>query len=99
MGVSGGVDELTWFQTANLGDHHGQEGIGSDIERDAEEGIRAALVELARQFPVSDIKLEQAMARRKSHLVDLSGIPCGDEDPAGIGIVLDSLHNLGQLVY
>ena len=47
MGITGSVNEFSRLQTAYLCDHHGQESIGSDIERHTEEHIRTALIKLA----------------------------------------------------
>lgn len=46
----------------------------------------AALVELARQPPVGDVELEQRVARRKRHAVDLGDVPCADDQPARVRI-------------
>ena len=45
--IAKAVNELTWVQAGHLRDHHGQQGIGSDIERDPKEEIRASLIEVA----------------------------------------------------
>ena len=39
------------------------------------------------------------MARRKRHLVYLSRVPHAHEHTAGIGVVLDEVQHLGDLVY
>ena len=98
VGVAGSVNELTGPQAADLGDHHRQQRVGGDVERDTEEGVGAALVELAGEFAIGNIELEQAVARRQCHLVNLSGIPCSHEHPPGVRIVLDHIHNLCELV-
>lgn len=52
----------------DLGDHHGEQGVGGDVEGDAEEEVGGALVELAVEEVCAaiggalDIELEQAMA-------------------------------------
>jgi hypothetical protein len=51
-------------------DHHGEQRVAGDVERHAEEQIRAALVELAAQFAAIDEELKQAVAGRQGHLVD-----------------------------
>ena len=58
----------------------------------------AALVELARQPPVGDVELEQRVARRKRHAVDLGDVPCADDQPARVRIALDLVHDLRDLV-
>ena len=47
MAVSAGPHELTGFQIGLLRDHHGEQRIGRDIERYAEEHIATALIQLA----------------------------------------------------
>ena len=41
------VNKLSWLQAADLRNHHGQECVGSDIERDTEEHVCATLIQLA----------------------------------------------------
>ena len=45
--VAKGVDKRAGLQPAHLGHHHGQQGIGGDVERHAQEHVRTTLVELA----------------------------------------------------
>jgi hypothetical protein len=89
VGVAEGMDEFAGFQAADLRDHHGQQRVGGDVERHAEEDIGAALVELAGEFSVRDIELEQAVAGRQRHLADFADVPCGDDQAAVVGIFLD----------
>ena len=42
--------------------------VRSDVERDAQEKVGAALVQLARKLPVGDVELEERVARRQRHL-------------------------------
>ena len=98
VGVACGVDEITGLQATDLGDHHRQQRIGCNVERDSEEGVSAALVELAGEFAFGHVELEQAVARRQGHLVNLSGVPGGYEHPPGVRVVLDHIHNLRKLV-
>ena len=73
------VDEFTRLQAAHLRHHHGQQRVTGDIERHAEENVRAALVKLAGEFAVCHIKLKQCVARRQRHVVHFGGIPCGHD--------------------
>ena len=98
VGVACGVDEVAGLQAADLGYHHRQQCVRGYVERDSKEGVGAALVELAGELFFGHIELEQAVARRKGHLVNLSGIPGGDEHSSRIRIVLDHIHNLCELV-
>lgn len=98
VGVAGGVDEVAGLQAADVGYHHREQCVRGYVERDSEEGVGAALIELAGKLAFGHIELEQAVARRESHLVHLSGIPGGDQHPPGVRIVPDHVHYLGQLV-
>ena len=73
---------------------HGQERVGCDVERNTEEGVGAALVELAGEFAVGHVELEKAMAGRQGHVVHFARVPRGDYHPAGIGIVLYHVYDL-----
>lgn len=98
VGVACGVDEVAGLQAADLGYHHRQQCVGGYVERDSEECVGAALIKLAGKLAFGHIELEQAVARRKGHLVNISGIPGGDEHSSRIRIVLDHVHDLAQLV-
>ena len=98
MRVAQRVDEFARLQTAHLGNHHGQKRVAGDVERHAEEDVRAALVELAGQFAVGNVKLKQCVAGRQGHFVNQRGIPGRYNQAAGIGFFLDLLHHVGDLV-
>ena len=44
--IAEGVNEFAGAQIADLRDHHREQGVGSDVERHAEEQIGAPLIEL-----------------------------------------------------
>lgn len=58
MCITQGMHKVAIFEVANLRHHHGQQGIGSDIERHTQEYIGTALVKLGGQFAICHIKLE-----------------------------------------
>ena len=60
--IAKSVDEVLGLLVANLRDHHGEECVGCDVEGHAEEDVCAALVELAAQFAVRDVELEEGVA-------------------------------------
>ena len=78
--VTAGPDEITDLQVRLLRDHVGQQCVRRDIERHAEKNVCAALIELTRQVSVGDVKLEQAVAGRERHFVELGNIPGADDD-------------------
>src|SRR3989338_1573610 len=45
--IAKGVHEITWLESAYLRHHQREQCVGGDVERYAEENVRAALVELA----------------------------------------------------
>ena len=98
------MDELTRFVVTNLAKHQSQKGVRSDIERNPEESIGAALVQLAAELALArspytaHIELEQAMARRQSHLVDFGHIPGANQVTARIGVILEAIHQILDLV-
>ena len=98
MQVAEGVDELLGLQAADLRDHHGEQGVGGDVEGDAEEEIRAALVELAAEFAARHIELHERMAWGQRHPVDLPGIPGADDVAAAVGILFQILHDACDLI-
>ena len=98
MQIAEGVDEVAGLQAANLRDHQREQRVAGDVERHAEENIRAALVKLAAQFAVADVKLEQRVARRQRHLSDFTRIPRADDVPPAVGILFDLLDDLVNLI-
>jgi len=73
------VNKVPSFETADLCDHHGQQSIGRDIERNTEEEIGGSLVELTAQPTVSDPELEERVARRERHVLDIRDVPGADD--------------------
>ena len=102
MGVAECVDEIADLQAASLRHQMGQQRVRGDIERHAEENIGGTLVELAGQATQAvdfrDIELEQAMAGRQSHALDLGRIPGRDDETPRKRIVFDFIHQPGDLV-
>jgi len=99
MCVAESVDEIADAEPADLRDHVRKKRIARDIERHAEEQIRAALVELTAQVAVpADVKLKQRVARRERHFVGFAGIPAGNDEAARGGIALDFGDEIGDLV-
>ena len=80
--IAEGVDQLPRLQPGHLRHHHRQQGVGGDVERYAEENIARALIELARQLSVRNVELEQAMAGRQRHGIDVRRVPRRHDQPA-----------------
>lgn len=98
MGVAGGMDECAGAQSAHLCHHHAEQGIGGNVERNAEESVGRTLVELERKPSVGHIELEHRMTRRQRHLVHFGYIPCGYNHAARVGIVLNLVEHVLNLV-
>lgn len=82
-----------------MSDHHSEDGIGGDIEGDAEEDIGAALVELAGELVVvGDVELEEGVAGGEGHLVDFAGVPSADDVSAAMGVGFNAIDDLIDLV-
>ena len=96
--IAKGVDEFARPIATDLGQHHGQQGVRGDVERDAQENIGAALIELAGELAVGDVKLEQAMAGRQGHLVDITGVPGRNDVSAGVRVVFQAMNQLADLI-
>jgi hypothetical protein len=98
MQIAEGVDEIAGLQAADLRDHQREQRVTRDVERHAQENIRAALVKLAAEFAIAHVKLEQRVARRQRHLPDFTRIPRADNMPPAVGILFDLLDDLVNLI-
>ena len=99
MGVASGVDEVTGLEACDLGHHHQEQGVGGDVEGYAEEGVCRTLVELERQTVAGHVELEDGVTGRQCHLVHLGHVPSGDDHTTGVGIVLQLVQHVLDLVY
>lgn len=75
-----------------------EERVGSNIEGKTQEAINRALIQLAREFIIGDVKLEKTMTRRKSHLVSLRRVISDDEIATTIWIFLASINHFLYLI-
>ena len=98
MHVAAGPDEHARLQPAFARQHVGQQRVAGDVERHAEEEVGAALVELQVEPARRDLGLEQAMAGRQRHPLDLARVPGGDDLPPRAGIALDQVDEVADLV-
>ena len=96
--VAAGPDEFAGFQPGLLGQHAGQQRVGGDVERHAQEHVRGPLVQLAGQLAVGDVELEERVAGRQRHVLELGHVPGRDDVPAGIRVGLQVFDELGDLV-
>src|SRR5215475_4445155 len=98
MRVAKRMHEVSGLVSRHLRNHHREQGVRSDVERDTKKHIGRTLIELAREPAVGDIKLKQAMAWRQRHFVDISRIPGGDNQTARIWIALDHSDDVADLI-
>ena len=84
--IAESVDELAQLQMADLRNHHCQERIRRNVERHAQKGVGTALVELARQAAVAHVELEQSVAGRQRHMVDVGHVPSAHNQAARVGV-------------
>ena len=66
VAVAAGPHEVADLEAGHLGDHVGQQRVGRDVERHAEEQVGRALVELAGAAAVGDVELEERVARARA---------------------------------
>src|SRR5205085_10929965 len=78
VAITAGPHEHPWLEPAFTREHVRQQRIRSDVERDAEEDVRAALVKLQVESAGGDLGLKQAMTRGERHPGDLTRVPGGD---------------------
>ncbi len=82
VGVAKGVHKIAGLQITHLGNHKGEQGIGGNIERHAQENVGAALIKLAGEFSIGHIKLEQHVTGGECHLFDLPHVPGTNHQPS-----------------
>ncbi len=98
VGVAHDMDEVAGTEMADVGEETGEEGVAGDVERDTEPEIGGALVELTGEFAVVDVELAEHVAGRQGHLVEIDGVPGGQDDPAIGGVGLDLADDIAELV-
>ena len=98
MGVTRGVDEVTGLEACHLCYHHEEQGIGGNVEGYAEEGVGRTLVELERETVAGHVELEDSMTGRQGHLVHFGYVPGGDDHTTGVGVVLQLIEYILDLV-
>jgi hypothetical protein len=98
MSVAERMDEIARLQPGHLRDHQGKQRVGRNVERHAEERVRRALIELAREPPLGDVELEQAVARRQRHLVNFGRIPRRHDQASRVRIPPDHPDHIRDLV-
>ena len=96
--VTKGMDEITGDESADLRHHLGKKGVAGDVEWDTEKNVRAALIELAAQPSLLDVKLKERVTRRQCHLVELPNVPGADDVTPAIRVGPDLLDHRVDLI-
>ena len=92
------VHELAGFKPGHLRNHQRQQRVGGDVERHAEEDVGRALIELAGEPTLGDVKLEQTVTRRQRHLLDIGRVPGRDNEAARVGIAANGGDDACDLI-
>ena len=99
MGVTESVDKVSGSEITDVSDHDGEESVAGDVERNPQPHVGRSLVELTGQLTLGHVELDQAVAGRQGHLVQVRGVPGAHDDPPVVGFVLDPADDLSQLVH
>ena len=98
VGVTHRVDKIARLKACHLSHHLKQQSIGSNIEGNSKEGISAPLIELKAETAVCHVKLEERMAWRQCHLVNLCRIPGRYDHAAGVWMCLYKVYDPLDLI-
>src|ERR1700722_2782606 len=87
-------------QMAFLRKHRHQESITGNIEGNAQGQIGRSLVEMEIQPAINNIELKKRMTKRRRHLdfLEIRNIPGADHNPSRVGIGLDQIQGLLNLI-
>jgi thymidylate synthase len=91
------VDEIAGTKIRDVRDHLREKRVARDVERNAEEHVRASLIELTRELAVLDVELEQRVAWRQGDLIGLTRIPAGDEESPAVRRLVVSAWNVADV--
>merc|ERR1719495_1477234 len=81
-----------------MSQHDCEQGIAGDVEGNSKAHVRRALVQLAGKLSIGAIELDQAMAGRQGHLVQVCWVPGAHEDATVVRLCPDQVNDIGQLV-
>jgi len=98
MSITQCMDKFTCLKPCMLCHHHQEERIRGNVKGNSQEDIGTSLVELTGKFPIGNVKLEEDVAWRKCHIVQLTYVPGTNYMPPGIGVLLNRIQHLAYLV-
>jgi len=96
--VTARPDELTYLVAGLLRHHVQEQRVARDVERHAQEHVRAALCHHQRELALSYVELEHQVARRELDCPDELDVPGGHEHAARVGRLLDLVDHDADLV-
>jgi len=96
--VAEGVHEVADLEARDLGHHVGEQRVAGDVEGHAQEEVGAALVELAAQPPLGHVELEEQVARRQPHPVELAHVPGADDVPTRVRVPAELFDHPAELI-
>lgn len=98
MDVPKGVDKIADLVAAHLCQHMGEEGIRGDVERNAEEQIGTALIQLTAEFAFGYVELKEHVTGWQRHPFNFGYVPGTHDMPAAVGVVFEPVHQSFNLI-
>src|ERR1041384_1456 len=98
MRIAERKNELARLQIAHLRNHHREQRIRRDVERQPEKDVSGSLIHLTRELSIGNIELKKQVTRRQRHLRKLADVPRADNQPARIRIPFDLIDDLTNLI-
>jgi hypothetical protein len=93
------VNEIARHKLDGLRNHHCEERIRSDVERNTEEKIAAALVQLATQFAVLHVKLKEQVTGWQCHFRNLGRVPSAYDKAPALWVGFDFRDQVIDLIH
>ncbi len=89
MAVATSPDEVADVEVTLLRNHVREQRVAGDVERDTKEEVGTSLIQLTRQLSFRNVELEKCMTWHQRHLVEISDIPCANNDASRVGVTFD----------
>mmetsp|Transcript_1744 Transcript_1744/g.4928 ORF Transcript_1744/g.4928 Transcript_1744/m.4928 type:complete len:430 (+) Transcript_1744:290-1579(+) len=92
------VHKAAALEPREVGEDAREQSVRRDVERHAQPEVGRALIHLAGERTVCDIKLGKHMAGRQGHLLQVGRVPSGHDDAPIVRLVLNLVEDLSHLV-
>ena len=99
MCVAQRVHKVAILQSARLRYHHGKQCIRCNIEWHPQKYVGRPLIELTAQPSLRHIELEQYVARRQMHLLQLAHIPRRHQQASRVRVAFYLAYQIAYLVH